>query len=80
MNGIEYTANGEVLSEKTCELRCGTVISMKYNRWNGWIINADAREEYIVTDQSSNQAADIGIDINTLFTESEAHKPELKVN
>ncbi len=76
---IEYTANGDVLSEKTCELRCGTVISMKYNRWNGWIINADAREEYIVTDQSSNQAADIGIDINTLFTESEAHKPVLKV-
>jgi len=76
---IKYSASGKALSGKTCTLLCGTVISVEYDGWNGWIRDENAREEYIVEDQSGSQVVDIGVDLDTLFTEAENHKPELKV-
>lgn len=78
---IEYTANGETLSGDTCTLDCGTVITMNFTPWNGWICNVMDGEKYTVTEQELNQTAGIdGVDIYTgVFKESEEHKPTVNV-
>ena len=77
---IEYTANGKVLTGKSCTLPAGTKISMKFKNWNGWIKNI-ADGEYSVTAQKNGQSVTLkGIDINTgVFEEAEKHKPTLNI-
>lgn len=77
---IEYTANGKVLTGDSCTLSAGTVITMKFKNWNGWIKNI-ADGTYSVTDQKNGQSASLkGIDINTdVFEEAEKHKPTLNI-
>lgn len=77
---IEYTANGKVLTGKSCTLPAGTKISMKFKNWNGWIKHI-ADGEYFVTAQKNGQSVALkGIDINTgVFEEAEKHKPTLNV-
>lgn len=78
---IEYTADGEILAGETYMLNAGTVITMKFSGWNGWICNAMDGSEYVVMDKEGNQSVSIeGIDINNeLFVESDSHKPTLNV-
>ena len=78
---IEYTVNGEILSDDTCTLDCGTVITMNFTPWNGWICNVMDGEKYTVTEQELNQTACIdSVDIYTgVFKESEEHKPTVNV-
>lgn len=78
---IEYVADGETLSGETCSLRCGTVITMNFFGWNGWICSQSDGAEYTVTDQKVNQIVSIqGGDINTdIFKESDQHKPVLNI-
>lgn len=76
---IEYSVDGKLLSGKTCSLRCGKVISMKFNHWNGWIVDANAKKEYTVTEVKNQTVLIDGSDISKLFTESDDHKPTLNV-
>lgn len=78
---IEYVADGEILTGETCALHCGTVITMNFFGWNGWICNQEDGTEYVVTEQKTNQSVTIqGADINSgVFTESDQHKPILNI-
>lgn len=76
---ITYLVDGKPLSGKKCTLRCGTVITMQFSHWNGWIVDANAKREYTVT-AAKNQAVSIeGSDLSKLFTESDGHKPTLNI-
>lgn len=78
---IEYVVDGEILAGETCSLRCGTVITMNFFGWNGWICGQSDGAEYTVTDQKVNQIVSIqGGDINSdIFKESDQHKPVLNI-
>lgn len=77
---IEYTADGKVLVGDTCTLTAGTVVTMRFTNWNGWVKTmSDAR--YTVTEKSIGQSVALsdGDDINEVFTEADKHKPTLNV-
>lgn len=78
---IEYTTNGKVLTGNRCTVSSGTVITMNFTNWNGWINNVMDGAEYTVTEQKSNQTVTLdGVDINhDVFTESPRHKPTLNI-
>ena len=78
---IEYMADGKVLAGDKCKLRCGTEITMNFLSWNGWKCKMIDGVKYVVNEQKVNQNVTIdGEDINsTIFTESDQHKPLLKI-
>lgn len=78
---IEYTAEGKILFGNKCKLPCGTVISLKFAPWNGWISSLMDGVEYTVTEQAVGQTISLaGTDINSdLFREADSHKPTLNV-
>lgn len=76
---IEYTANGKPLVGDTCTLTAGTVISMRFKNWNGWI-KTKSEESYTVKESESSQSVALSDgDINEVFTEADKHKPTLNV-
>lgn len=75
---IEYIANGEKLTGKTCKLHSGTEIAMNFFGWNGWICNQPDGSTYTVTEQKNQSVTIEGIDINSdVFVEDDRHKPVL---
>lgn len=76
---IEYFADGKKLSGQTCTLRCGTVITMEFDHWNGWVVDANAGKQYTVTEAKNQTVSITGSDISRLFRESDDHKPTLNI-
>lgn len=76
---IEYFVDGKKLSGQTCTLRCGTVITMDFDHWNGWIVDANAEKQYTVTEAKNQTVSIKGSDISKLFRESDDHKPTLNI-
>lgn len=78
---IEYTVNGKVLDGDICTLPCGSVITLGFTNWNGWICNVMDGKEYVVTEQEKDQSVSIeGVDLNYgVFVEAEDHKPRLDI-
>lgn len=76
---IEYTANGKPLMGDTCTLSTGTIISMRFKNWNGWV-KTTSDESYTVTEQATGQSVSLkNGDIDKVFTEADKHKPMLNV-
>ena len=76
---IAYFVDGKKLSGQTCTLRCGTVITMEFSHWNGWIVDANAGKRYTVTEAKNQTVSITGSDISKLFRESDDHKPTLNI-
>lgn len=76
---IAYFVDGKKLSGQTCTLRCGTVITMEFDHWNGWIVDANAGKQYTVTEAKNQTVSITGSDISKLFKEADDHKPTLNI-
>lgn len=77
---VEYSVDGVVQEGSECMLRTGTVISMRFTPWNGWICHAMDGGHYTVGDPEAQIASANGLDFNSeLFEESDGHKPTLNL-
>lgn len=78
---IEYSADGKILAGEWCQVPAGTVITMKFRGWTGWISQVPDGAEYTVKGgQDSRQSVSIdGGDIYEIFQEVDQYKPTLKV-
>lgn len=76
---IEYYANGDRLLGGQRALKSGTTITMKFNHWNGWIVDAKTTKEYIVGEEDNQTVSFGGSDLSQLFKESDDHKPVLNL-
>ena len=52
---------------------------MKFNHWNGWIVDANAAKEYIVREEDNQTVSFGGAELSKLFKESDEHKPVLNL-
>lgn len=76
---IAYYDGGDRLLGGQCTLTSQTVITMKFNHWNGWIVDANAAREYIVSEEDNQTVSFGGVDLSKLFKESDDHKPVLNL-
>lgn len=78
---IEYSADGKILTGDKCRVPAGTVITMKFFSWTGWVSQALDGAEYTVKDgQDGSQSVSIdGADLYEIFREVDQYKPTLKV-
>lgn len=72
---IKYFIDGEEIKGNSVETTAGTIISMEFNYWPGWITHYKNGEVYKVTDVT-NQKISLA---ETAFSEDEDHKPTLEV-
>ena len=77
---IKYFVDGKEIKTDKIETTSGTVVTMEFYNWSGWIVNYINEETtYTVTD-SPNQTILLGTSsVDTAFTESDDHKPTLEV-
>lgn len=76
---INYYVDGRQIYESKYETYSGTVITMDFEPWEGWICSHKDGIGYIVGESDSQIINADGTDINRLFTEDEEHKPKLSV-
>lgn len=76
---IKYYVDGKIVNTADYETYSGTVITMNFEPWEGWICSYKDGVEYVVGDSSRQIINANGIDVSELFSEDESHKPELNV-
>lgn len=75
---IEYTVDGATLEGEKSTLPSGTVITMQFTPWNGWVCNEMDGYEYTVEGPGPKTVSVEGLDINhELFKESDNYMPTL---
>ncbi len=76
---IIYRANGNQIKDSAFKTYSGTVITMDFNPWEGWIsAYTDGRTFTVGEDKSQTIKVD-GTDVNQVFKEDDGHKPTLTV-
>lgn len=78
---VLYSVDGKIIDSDTYSTYSGTIIEMKFEPWEGWILNSNAKDgdSYSVLDNRNQIVRKKEYDIGTVFTEDQAHKPELSV-
>lgn len=77
---IEYFANGVRLTGNRCTLPSGTIITMNFYCWNGWISAVEDGEEYTVENGEQTVSLEDVPDIyHDVFREADSHKPLLEI-
>ena len=74
---IEYFVNGNKTSQNTIQVLAGSIVKMRFSRWEGWIRNYPDDTEYLVSEEPNQICMIDGKDVDSAFTEDEDHKPEL---
>lgn len=74
-----YSEDGNEIYGDTYETESGSIITMKFEPWEGWISEYKNNEKYTVTDDST-QTLSIGkVAVGRVFKEDPNHKPSLEV-
>ncbi len=76
---IKYFVDGRQIYKSEYETYSGTVITMDFEPWEGWMCSHKDGIEYIVGESGSQIININGTDVSQLFTEDENHKPKLNV-
>ena len=78
---VIYSVDGKRIDSDTYSTYSGTKIEMKFEPWEGWILNSNAKDgdTYFVLDSRNQIVRNKNYDIGTVFTEDQAHKPVLSV-
>ena len=76
---IKYFVDGREIKTTTYKTPSGTVITMKFEPWPGWITNYTNGESYRVTDALTQVVKIRSNAIDSAFKEDEGHKPTLEV-
>ena len=76
---IEYYVEGKRIYSPQFSCDSGTVITMKFAPWEGWINKFNNGETYLVTDTSSQTVKIQNSDVDNAFEEDPNHKPELTI-
>lgn len=76
---ISYYVDGKKISSEEYSTYSGTVISMNFDAWEGWICNATDGVEYQVDETKAPTITVNNKSVNEVFTEDDAHKPTLEV-
>ena len=75
---IKYKINGRQIDNHTISTYSGTIISMTFNKWEGWQSNiAEDSVNYVVTTEGTQTANANGAPIDELFREDVEHMPAL---
>ena len=76
---IHYYADGKEITTNTYMTDSGTVISMKFDPWEGWISEYKNNETYTVLENPVQTLTISGKAVSTAFKEDPNHKPTLEV-
>ncbi len=76
---INYFVDGKKIYKSEYETYSGTVITMNFEPWEGWMCSCKGGTEYVVGESGSQIVNAGGTDVSKLFTEDENHKPKLNV-
>ena len=78
---INYYINGNQTYALKAQVENGTKIKMTFMPWEGWVLIPGVVDGYIYeTTKEQNQSIKVdGHSVNTIFSETEEHKPELYV-
>ena len=78
---VIYKLDGKDISEdNSVTAYSGSVISMELKKWEGWMLNTDNKQTYVIKEGYDQTVEFKTGDVNTLFTEDENHKPAFSVN
>ena len=76
---IHYFVDGKEITENPFMTDSGTIISMKFDPWEGWISKYKNDETYTVLENSSQTLTINGKAVSNAFKEDPNHKPTLEV-
>lgn len=76
---IIYYVDGKKVNTSDYETYSGTIVSMNFEPWEGWMCSCKDGVEYVVGDSNKQNITANGTDVSELFSEDESHKPELNV-
>lgn len=77
---VQYLIDGETVEQDVCEVLPGTIITVNFLQWNGWISDCQDGAAYIVEDKTNQTVHIDGVqDLTQVFRESPQHKPILTV-
>lgn len=76
---IKYFVDQKQIYKSDYETYSGTVITMDFEPWEGWMCTCKDGIEYVVGEYGSQVINVNGTNVNRLFTEDEGHKPKLNV-
>ncbi len=76
---VIYSIDGENAVSEQVDTYSGSLISMDFEPWEGWICNYKDGTQYEVNGDSIQTITVDGVDINDLFVEDNDHKPVLTI-
>ena len=74
---IKYFVDGERVFTKEYDSYSGTIISMEFEPWEGWICDATNGKQIIMGNRNNQVVLIDGKSVDTFFREDQGHKPKL---
>ncbi|MDE7416944.1 MAG: hypothetical protein K2N44_11735 [Lachnospiraceae bacterium] len=76
---IIYSIDGKKILSDQVDTYSGTAISMDFEPWEGWICDSIDGTQYIANGNSSQSVTINNVDVDSVFTEDNDHKPALTI-